>query len=502
MFKNIVANFAGKFWSVISGFLFIPLYIKYLGFESYSVISFTLVITSVMAILDVGLTATLSREFARADKTRNDKLRVFKNLETIYLILIIISISSLFCFSNIIAESWLQLKTYKPREVSFFFRVISFDIGFQLLFRFYSGGLLGLEKQVKANKYQIWWGVLRNGCVVLAIIYHPTLEMFFLWQAISTIIFTIFLKIVLERILNGHFSFGFSLKIEKSIFKNIWKFAAGMFLIASVSAINTQMDRIVISKLLSVESLGYYTLAISLSQGILQLVNPIATALLPRFTAQYSSNKDKEAANLFNRVGVVISILVFSIMSNLSFFANDMIWIWTGNMELAKKSYTFVPALAFAYAMLSLQIIPYYIAIANGYTRYNNILGLTSLVITIPGYWFGVQLYGMIGAAYVFCFIQTISTIIYLYFINKKFLKLNIINTIYLKQIFMPLFFTTSLSFIFSLFPSFGENNRVISLLWIGLSSILTFVITLLALLNRYEITKLNIFNKFNYKHK
>jgi hypothetical protein len=39
------------------------LYIHYLGFESFSIISFTLVIAGLMTVLDA-LTATLSREFA------------------------------------------------------------------------------------------------------------------------------------------------------------------------------------------------------------------------------------------------------------------------------------------------------------------------------------------------------------------------------------------------------------------------------------------------------
>ena len=78
MLKNIVANFVGRFWSILSNFLFIPLYIHYLGFESYSVISFTLVVAGLMAILDVGLTATLSREFARKDTASDEKVKIFK----------------------------------------------------------------------------------------------------------------------------------------------------------------------------------------------------------------------------------------------------------------------------------------------------------------------------------------------------------------------------------------------------------------------------------------
>ena len=38
--KNIVANYFGQGWSVLMGVLFIPLYIKELGAESYGLIGF------------------------------------------------------------------------------------------------------------------------------------------------------------------------------------------------------------------------------------------------------------------------------------------------------------------------------------------------------------------------------------------------------------------------------------------------------------------------------
>ena len=64
MIKNIVANFFGKFWGLFSNFIFIPIYIRLLGIESYSIISFGLIIAGVMSVLDSGITATLSREMA------------------------------------------------------------------------------------------------------------------------------------------------------------------------------------------------------------------------------------------------------------------------------------------------------------------------------------------------------------------------------------------------------------------------------------------------------
>ena len=45
------------------------------------------------------------------------------------------------------------------------YSIKSFGIGFEMLFRPYIGGLFGLEYQVKANKFLIAWGIVRNGVI-------------------------------------------------------------------------------------------------------------------------------------------------------------------------------------------------------------------------------------------------------------------------------------------------------------------------------------------------
>jgi O-antigen/teichoic acid export membrane protein len=491
MTKNIIANFIGRFWSILSNFLFIPLYIHYLGFESYSIISFTLVIAGLMAVLDAGLTATLSREFARVDNPHEEKIRIFKTLETSYFIVIGFCIIFVFTLSGIIAEKWLNLKISDPEKISYFIKIISFDIGFQLLLRFYMGGLLGLEKQVKANMYQVGWGILRNGLVVVAILVVPTLEMFFIWQAISTIIFAILLRLSLNETLTGYYKFDFKLKIEKSVLKRIWLFAGGMLLISLVSGLNTQMDKIAISKLLPVESLGHYTLAVSLAMGILVLVNPISITLLPRFTALYSAGKSNEASTLFCKINLVVAVLVFSIMANMVFFSKQLIWIWTNDMELAQQAHVYLPIIAFSVAMLSLTTIPYNIAIANGYTKLNNQLGLISLFVTMPGYWFATKSYGAIGAAYMFSGAQTVATLIYLYFINKKFIRIKRVSTLYIQQMLLPLLIALVIAFGFSFIPELIKNNRLLSLLWVGVATSITLVVSVLVLFPSCEIKKI-----------
>lgn len=488
MFKDIAANFIGRFWSILSNFLFIPLYIKFLGFDSYSIISFSLVIAGLMAMLDAGLTATLSREFARLDVTVNEKINLFKTLETSYFIICGLCTLSVLMFTSNIARSWLNLNTIEVEKVSFFLKIVIVDFGFQLIMRFYLGGLLGLQKQITANIYQVIWGVVRNGLVLIVILILPSLKLFFIWQAVSTVFFTVLIRFALIRSLTGYYKYYYRPTIDILVFKKVWRFTGGMLLISLVACLNTQMDKIVISKLLPIKSLGYYTLGITLSMGIITIINPISTALLPRFTALYSEKKNFEAANLYSKISLFVSILIFSIMSNMMVFSRELLWIWTGDKELSQMTSVYLPIIAFAMGMLSLQIMAFNVCVANGYTKLNNLLGLLSLFVTIPGYWFATRYFGAIGTAYVFCFVQSLTTFFYVYYVNKKFSIAQSLLSLYFKQMLFPLILSLLVAFLFSFISSEIPNSRIITLLLIGLSTFFAAVISVLVLVDKNQI--------------
>lgn len=477
MKKNIIANFIGRLWGLLSNFFFIPLYIEYLGFDSYSIISFTLVIASLMALLDVGLTASLSRELAREDNTNEDKINIFNTLESFYFILSFICIISLFFASNIIAKNWLELSFSQISNLTFYIKIISFDVGFQLLLRFYLGGLIGLEKHVLANKYQVVWGILRNGLVIFLIFYFPRLELFFIWQALISVIFTLLLRFSLTGVLFNNCRLNIKLHFKSEVFKKISKFAGGMLFISLIASFNTQMDKLAISKLLPLENLGSYTIALSLAMGILILINPISVALLPRFTALYSLGRNIEATNLFIKINSIVSIIIFTLLANMSLFSEELIWIWTGNIELAKSVEPLLPIMAFAYAFLALQVLPFNIAIANGNTKINLRLGIISLCITLPGFWIITLYYGMVGTASLFCGIQLFTSFVYLYFINLKFLNIENFKLYCLKSIFLPLFISFFVSFLFTFPPKQFYENRFYLFVWIAIACLFTFSI-------------------------
>ena len=63
--KNIAANFSGSIWQSLMSLAFVPLYIKFMGIESYGLIGIFATLQAMFVLLDMGLSATLNREMAR-----------------------------------------------------------------------------------------------------------------------------------------------------------------------------------------------------------------------------------------------------------------------------------------------------------------------------------------------------------------------------------------------------------------------------------------------------
>ncbi len=59
---NVIANFCGQFWNSFSNFAFVPVYISFMGIESYGLVGLYSVIQTCFALLDFGMTPALSRE--------------------------------------------------------------------------------------------------------------------------------------------------------------------------------------------------------------------------------------------------------------------------------------------------------------------------------------------------------------------------------------------------------------------------------------------------------
>jgi len=158
-------------------------------------------------------------------------------------------------------------------------------------------------------------------------------------------------------------------------------------------------------------------------------------------------------------------------------YGEEIIFIWTNNLELASNTAVYIPYIILGTSALAFQGLFYNIAIANKYMIYNNIIGISSLIITVPLYFFLIKKYGGIGAGLSFAITQIIIILIYSFMINKKFIKKN--PFAYLFIILGPIMFTAFFNFI-TYYSSLIQNSRGFILFYISMIFLIVFSINTL----------------------
>jgi O-antigen/teichoic acid export membrane protein len=487
MHRNILANIAGRLWATLSNVIFLPLYIQLLGIDNYSVISFTLVVTGMLMILDMGLSATIAREMARGDINEEDKRRTFCTLEKAYILMLLVCILTGQLFADAIAVHFIKDTPVDRELIALCLKLISCEAGLQICLRFYISAMMGLDRQVEANLFNIAWGTVRNGCVILLLVATPKLEAFFIWQLASTLACLVIARWRLQRTLFSTPSAEPYPFIDRTTLLRIRGFASGVFLIALVAVVNTQLDRLVLSRLLDLEYLGYYNIAVAIGTGMLAIASPFVASIQPRLTLLFSSGEHDNALHIYLNVATLIAILLYPLMAVIGLNAEMVVATWTGNADVARNSAALVPWVIVAYTLLSMQQMPFGVAMANGYTRYNNLLGLLSLIVSVPGYWLMVGRYGAEGAAILFMVIQLGAAFALLALVDHRFIRFGAARTA-LQLCAFPAALAVALAWLFGAVVPHPGASRLLALLYLGLAYLAVLAGTALVMVRSFDV--------------
>ena len=181
--RNLTVNLVGRGWSAVMALAFVPVYLRMLGAEGYGLIALCTTFQASFAIIDVGLTTTLNRELAVRAASGLDARHVLRTLEVVYWIAAAIGALTIMGASGWIAAHWVKANTLPVSEVRHAIVLMAFVLAFQWPLGFYSGGLLGLERQVTANALLIATSTLRYaGAALVLVAVSADLRSFFLWQ--------------------------------------------------------------------------------------------------------------------------------------------------------------------------------------------------------------------------------------------------------------------------------------------------------------------------------
>jgi O-antigen/teichoic acid export membrane protein len=424
--QNIFANMIGRAVAVASVYLFVPLYLRFLGIEAYGLVGFYSALLGLLSFADMGFTATLSREMARLS-VRRDSAKEMANLlrtyESIYLCISAAIAVGVWAMAPFIAEHWLQSQRLRPPELATAIRLMGVAITFQMPAGLYLGGLMGLQRQVRANCLQIAWSGVRGlGAVLVLWLLSPTIFAFALWQLVSNALYCFGARFSLWRAVISGGPAPSCPRFAWTALRSTWRYAGGMSALAAVSALLTQTDKLAVSKMLPLEMLGYYSVAGALATLPSALTGPIAAAVFPRLTALVALGDRGSLTRLYHRTCELVAVVTIPAGLTLAIFAGDFLFAWTGSAIAARQAGLAASLLLAGQMIQVTAVVPFYLALACNSVRLNLQVGIASVVFITPLLFYLVMKDGVAGAGMSWLIMNVCTVPPCVYLLHKRFL--------------------------------------------------------------------------------
>ena len=398
--QNVVANFLGSVWPSLLGLILVPVYLKYLGVEAYGLVGFFVSLQALISFLDLGLSTTTNREVAFGLSAPGQKVKTrdfIRTLEIVYGLIALLIALGFFLAADWLAREWINAQELSIETVRLAVVVFGVTLALRWPVALYTGVLYGSEKQVLYNTLYVMVSTVRSvgAALVVAFVSHTILG-YLIWQLISALTELGVMAFAAWKILHvepRHFPHPRFFHLQQ-----VWKFSAAVGANSLLAAWIKQMDRILISKLLLLQQVGYYTTANTAYSAISLFVSPLASAAFPRFTALIAEKNEVELAAAYHKTSQYVSFIVAPVSASMMFFSHDILLLWTRSEDVAVNAAPTLSILALAALFNSMMQMPFVLQLSAGITWISLWNNAINLVLLAPLMYYLISHYGVAGA--------------------------------------------------------------------------------------------------------
>ena len=428
--RNILASYATQIYMALVGILTLPLYLKYMGAEAYGLVGFFTMLQVWFNLLDMGLTPTVSRETARFRGGATDALsyrRLLRALQFIFFIVALLGGGAMFMFSGHIADGWLKVQTLQLAQVQLALQLMAIGVALRWMSGLYRGCISGSERLVWLGGFSAFVATLRFlGVLPVLIWIGHSPAVFFTYQLLVAVIELTGLAAKaygsFPSVPSGQ-RLGWSPASLLTPIKPILKFSLTVAFTSSVWLVVTHTDKLVLSKLLPLADYGYFTLAVLAASGVMMISSPISGALMPRMARLHAQGDEAGLISLYRNATQMVAVIAIPASLILAFFAEQVLWVWTGDVQAARQAAPVLHLYALGNGILALGAFPYYLQYAKGDLKLHMIGNVLLLVLLIPALIWATLRYGVIGAGYAWLGANAVYFLVWVPKVHGRFVK-------------------------------------------------------------------------------
>jgi O-antigen/teichoic acid export membrane protein len=468
------------------GFAFVPVYVRLLGVEAYGLIGIFSALIAWLALLDAGLKPALARGIAQftGGGEVDDAWDLLRSIEILCVgVGVMIGLGALIC-ANFIATSWISATQIQYEVITYSVAYMGVIAGLRFVEGIYSSCLSGLQRHVSMNAISIVMATIRSfGAVAVLTWIESSLKAFFVWQLIiSLITLLICWRIAYQAMPTPRRRPRFSI----DIIVDSWRFAGGMLLITFLALMLTQIDKILLSTLITLEDFGKYTLASIAASALFTLITPITVTFLPRLTQLYATRQDGTFAKTFHQGAQMVTVIGGSVASVVICNSETLLRVWLQDSVLAHQTSSLLSLLLAGNLMNGLCHMPYQAQLAHGITRFAVLVNACAAAVLIPLIFIIVPIHGAIGAAAIWASLNLCYLVVNTIFVSR--FVLNSENKYwFMGDISRPLLVSVTIAALGSEFVM-NDHGNFFTLLSLALLTLVTFLISLFVSKDLFEI--------------
>jgi O-antigen/teichoic acid export membrane protein len=421
--RNLIANLIGSAYTPLVTLVCVPIYKGLLGTEAWGLVGFFVTLYAVVAQFGTGLNQALNRELSRLSALGNAARQMrdtVRSLELVYWLLAATAGLLVFLGAPLIGHYWVSAENLSPDLITRSVMLMGLTLAFQFPCAFYGGGLIGLQRQTLLAAVNVAMNSLRFlGAVGVLWWVSPTIYAFFLWQAAASGAHAVVLAACVWRSLPRADR---RPVLQRTILRTLWRFVLGASGIALASLGLTQLDKVLLSHLLTLEDYGYYMLAHMAAIGLYIVTGAVYTAFLPQFTQRVSLNEQPRLVEQYHLGCQVMAVLVLSAAATAAVFSRELLLVWIGDPTTVERAHLVLRLLLIGNALNGLMNMPYALQMANGCTSIALTMNLVAMVVMIPLIVAMTVFLGPVGAACVWVLLNVFYMLVGTHITHRRFL--------------------------------------------------------------------------------
>ncbi len=185
-----------------------------------------------------------------------------------------------------------------------------------------------------------------------------------------------------------------------AVLRQTWRIAAGMAGISVTGMIITNLDKVVLSRMLSLSQFGDYSLATMAAYAIITaLTIPCLNVMFPRFSALVAEKNEARLPYFYHSCVQFMGAALVPAATILVLYSRPLLVIWTRKPAIADAAAGILAVVACSLTINGFMIPAYALQLAHAWTRIVIRLNLVLLAIFIGALFVLLPRFGALGAA-------------------------------------------------------------------------------------------------------